>query len=182
MNDLLRIRSLSKHYDGFDLRNVDLTVPAGSVVGFIGSNGAGKTTTIKAILGLIYPDAGSIELLGQNVGEHAGSKAIKDAKQRTGVVFDTCSFPEEMTVASVGKLMSYSYDSWSPADFEQRLARLGCLEQDGEGPLPRHEHEAVAGLRAGTRPRPADPRRGHRRARPARPRGSARHPARLHAG
>ncbi len=93
MNDLLRIRSLSKHYDGFDLRNVDLTVPAGSVVGFIGSNGAGKTTTIKAILGLIYPDAGSIELLGQNVGEHAGSKAIKDAKQRTGVVFDTCSFP-----------------------------------------------------------------------------------------
>ncbi|MFR1639379.1 MAG: ATP-binding cassette domain-containing protein [Eggerthellaceae bacterium] len=62
MNDL-RIRSLSKHYDGFDLRNVDLTVPAGSVVGFIGSNGAGKTTTIKAILGLIYPDAGSIELL-----------------------------------------------------------------------------------------------------------------------
>ena len=124
MNDLLRIRSLSKHYDGFDLRNVDLTVPAGSVVGFIGSNGAGKTTTIKAILGLIYPDAGSIELLGQNVGEHAGSKAIKDAKQRTGVVFDTCSFPEEMTVASVGKLMSYSYDSWSPADFEQRLAQF----------------------------------------------------------
>lgn len=65
MNDLLRIRSLSKHYDGFDLRNVDLTVPAGSVVGFIGSNGAGKTTTIKAILGLIYPDAGSIELLAK---------------------------------------------------------------------------------------------------------------------
>lgn len=71
------------------LRNVDLTVPAGSVVGFIGSNGAGKTTTIKAILGLIYPDAGSIELLGQNVGEHAGSKAIKDAKQRTA----WCSTP-----------------------------------------------------------------------------------------
>ena len=40
------------------------------------------------------------------------------------MVFDTCSFPEEMTVASVGKLMSYSYDSWSPADFEQRLAQF----------------------------------------------------------
>ncbi|MFR3091293.1 MAG: ATP-binding cassette domain-containing protein [Eggerthella lenta] len=123
MNDLLRIRSLSKHYDGFDLETSTSPCrrkrrPA------IGSNGAGKTTTIKAILGLIYPDAGSIELLGQNVGEHAGSKAIKDAKQRTGVVFDTCSFPEEMTVASVGKLMSYSYDSWSPADFEQRLAQF----------------------------------------------------------
>ena len=55
MNDLLRIRSLSKHYDGFDLKDVDLTVPAGSVVGFVGSNGAGKTTTIKAALGLIFP-------------------------------------------------------------------------------------------------------------------------------
>ena len=40
------------------------------------------------------------------------------------MVFDTCSFPEEMTVASVGKLMSYSYDSWSSADFEQRLAQF----------------------------------------------------------
>ena len=51
MNDLLRIRSLSKHYYGFDLRNVDLTVPAGSVVGFIGSNGAGKTTLIRLLCG-----------------------------------------------------------------------------------------------------------------------------------
>lgn len=124
MNDLLRIRSLSKHYDGFDLKDVDLTVPAGSVVGFVGSNGAGKTTTIKATLGLIYPDAGSIELLGQSINEHADSKAIKQAKQRTGVVFDTCSFPEEMTVASVGKLMAYSYETWNPADFEQRLAQF----------------------------------------------------------
>lgn len=124
MNDLLRIRSLSKHYDGFDLKDVDLTVPAGSVVGFVGSNGAGKTTTIKATLGLIYPDAGSIELLGQSIDEHADPKAIKQAKQRTGVVFDTCSFPEEMTVASVGKLMAYSYETWNPADFEQRLAQF----------------------------------------------------------
>ena len=124
MNDLLRIRSLSKHYDGFDLQNIDLAVPAGSVVDFIGSNGAGKTTTIKAILGLIRPDAGSIELFGQNVGEQADSKTIKDAKQRTGVVFDTCAFPEEMTITSVGKLMGYSYRTWSPADFEQRLTQF----------------------------------------------------------
>ena len=76
-------------------------MPAGSVVGFIGSNGAGKTTTIKAILGLIYPDAGSIELLGQNVGEHAGSKAIKDAKQRTGCLLYTSSYTSAKLVASM---------------------------------------------------------------------------------
>ncbi|OUO85802.1 ABC transporter [Gordonibacter urolithinfaciens] len=123
--DLLRICSLSKHYEGFDLKDVDLAVPAGSVVGFIGSNGAGKTTTIKSVLGLVFPDAGSIELFGQNVGEHASVKTVKQAKQRVGVVFDTCSFPEEMTLEGVGKLMSYSYDAWSSADFEQRLAQFG---------------------------------------------------------
>ena len=100
MNDLLRIRSLSKHYDGFDLKDVDLTVPAGSVVGFVGSNGAGKTTTIKAALGLIFPDAGSIELFGQSAGAHANAKTVKRAKQRIGVVLDACSFPEEMTVGA----------------------------------------------------------------------------------
>ena len=57
-------------------------------------------------------------------GVQLTANAVKQAKQRVGVVFDTCSFPEEMTVASVGKLMSYSYDSWSPADFEQRLAQF----------------------------------------------------------
>ena len=124
MNDLLRIRSLSKRYDGFDLKDIDLTVPAGSVVGLVGSNGAGKTTTIKSVLGLVFPDAGSIELFGQNVGEHASAKAVKQAKQRVGVVFDTCSFPEEMTVEAVGRLMSYSYEAWSAADFEQRLAQF----------------------------------------------------------
>lgn len=124
MNDLLRIRSLSKRYDGFDLKDIDLTVPAGSVVGLVGSNGAGKTTTIKSVLGLVFPDAGSIELFGQNVGEHASAKAVKQAKQRVGVMFDTCSFPEEMTVEAVGRLMSYSYEAWSAADFEQRLAQF----------------------------------------------------------
>ena len=139
MNDLLRIRSLSKHYDGFDLRNVDLTVPAGSVVGFIGSNGAGKTTTIKAILGLIYPDDGSIELLGQNVGEHACSKAIKDDKQRTGVVFDTCSFPDELSVETVGKLMAQCYRDWNDRAFRTLAAAFGL-------PMDKTVHDLSRGM------------------------------------
>ena len=67
MSDLLRIQNLEKRYDDFDLEGISLSVLAGSVVGFIGSNGAGKTTTIKAILGLIRPDGGSISLFGEEV-------------------------------------------------------------------------------------------------------------------
>ena len=53
MSALIEARGLTKHYDGFSLEGVDLTVSEGEVVGFIGQNGAGKSTTIKALLGLI---------------------------------------------------------------------------------------------------------------------------------
>ena len=44
-----------------------LAVPRGSVYGFLGPNGSGKTTTIRMLLGLIYPDRGSVTLLGEPV-------------------------------------------------------------------------------------------------------------------
>jgi ABC-2 type transport system ATP-binding protein len=43
---------------------LDLTIPAGSVCGFVGPNGAGKTTTIRMLLGLIRPSAGTGTILG----------------------------------------------------------------------------------------------------------------------
>ena len=49
------------------LKNVDLTVRRGEIVGFIGGNGAGKTTTMRSILGLLTPDAGSIEWDGSPI-------------------------------------------------------------------------------------------------------------------
>ena len=128
MSDLLRIQNLEKHYDGFDLEGVSLSVPAGSVVGFIGSNGAGKTTTIKAILGLIRPDGGSISLFGEEV-TGAPERRLAQLKQRIGVVFDTCSFPEELTVDTVSKLMAQSYKDWNPGAF-RTFARAFQLPQD----------------------------------------------------
>ncbi len=116
MSDLLRIRNLEKHYEGFDLQNVNIDVPAGSVVGFVGSNGAGKTTTIKATLGLVRPDGGSIALFGEEV-TGAPSERLAELKQRIGVVFDTCSFPDELSVETVGKLMAQCYRSWNSAAF-----------------------------------------------------------------
>ncbi len=116
MSDLLRIQNLEKHYDDFDLEGVSLSVPTGSVVGFVGSNGAGKTTTIKAVLGLIRPDGGSVTLFGEEVS-NAPEKRLAQLKQRIGVVFDTCSFPEELTVDMVGKLMDQCYKNWNPGAF-----------------------------------------------------------------
>jgi ABC-2 type transport system ATP-binding protein len=47
------------------LNGLDLNVPRGSVYGFLGPNGSGKTTTLRLLVGLIRPNEGSIEMLGQ---------------------------------------------------------------------------------------------------------------------
>jgi ABC-2 type transport system ATP-binding protein len=50
------------------LHGVSLSAREGEILGFLGPNGAGKTTTIKIILGLLRPDAGSIEIFGEPAG------------------------------------------------------------------------------------------------------------------
>ncbi|MFV2064579.1 MAG: ATP-binding cassette domain-containing protein [Chloroflexota bacterium] len=62
----LRTRGLMKRYGARPaLQGLDLAVPRGVVYGFLGPNGAGKTTLMRLLVGLIRPDAGEIELLGQ---------------------------------------------------------------------------------------------------------------------
>ncbi len=46
------------------VNDLSLTVPEGSVFGFIGPNGSGKTTTIRMIVNIFYPDRGGIRVLG----------------------------------------------------------------------------------------------------------------------
>ncbi len=48
------------------VRDLDLDVPTGSLCGFLGPNGAGKTTTLRMIMSIIYPDSGSVGVLGGN--------------------------------------------------------------------------------------------------------------------
>jgi len=49
------------------VNSLTLSVPRGSVFGFLGPNGSGKTTTIRMLLGLAEPSAGSVELLGHQL-------------------------------------------------------------------------------------------------------------------
>lgn len=72
MNSALKITALHKSFKSEFLRKtskildgISLQVERGEIFGYLGPNGAGKTTTIKCILGLIFPDSGEIEILGQ---------------------------------------------------------------------------------------------------------------------
>jgi ABC-2 type transport system ATP-binding protein len=67
----VEIRNVFKRFaDHVAVRDLSLSVPAGSVYGLLGPNGAGKTTTIRMILDILAPDEGTIRIFGQpNVGE-----------------------------------------------------------------------------------------------------------------
>jgi lipopolysaccharide export system ATP-binding protein len=64
----LTARGLYKRYGVREVvRNIDLEVQAGEVVGLLGPNGAGKTTSFNMIVGAVRPDRGRVELAGQDI-------------------------------------------------------------------------------------------------------------------
>ena len=66
--NVLSIRNLSKNFGHQQIiKNLNMSVPEGSVFGFIGQNGAGKTTTMKMVLGLLQPDQGEILVCNEPV-------------------------------------------------------------------------------------------------------------------
>lgn len=123
MTDLLKVEGLVKSYGEFTLDHLDLTVPEGCVTGFVGSNGAGKTTAIKSILGIVLPDAGTIELFGERTD--SGEAAIARAKERIGVVFDTCPFLSESRVSDVASIGRFAWKTWDRLSFETHLRTFG---------------------------------------------------------
>ncbi|MDE6598008.1 MAG: ATP-binding cassette domain-containing protein [Clostridia bacterium] len=63
----IEIRNLSKSFRGmYAVDNLNMTVPVGSIYGFIGENGSGKSTTEKLICGHLVPDKGQIKLFGKS--------------------------------------------------------------------------------------------------------------------
>ena len=67
MQSVIALQHLSKTIGKSEiLHDISLTLQSGEVFGFLGPNGAGKTTTMKAILGIIDPTSGSVEILGKS--------------------------------------------------------------------------------------------------------------------
>lgn len=63
----IEIRNLSKSFRGmYAVDHLNMTVPVGSIYGFIGENGSGKSTTEKLICGHLVPDGGKIKLYGRD--------------------------------------------------------------------------------------------------------------------
>lgn len=91
---MLKIEHFSKQYKGGKkaVDDLTLTVEAGDIYGFIGHNGAGKTTTIRAIVGVLDFEEGTIEIDG-----HSVQKEPLACKQVTAYIPDNPDLYEHLT-------------------------------------------------------------------------------------
>lgn len=111
---LLKINGLRKDYQDFQL-NCSLEVHEGRVTGLIGANGAGKSTTFKAVLGLIYPDGGTIELFGKKLSE-----VTKEDKFQIGTVMAEKGFSTMLKVKDITAVMGAMYPKFDKERFLEK--------------------------------------------------------------
>lgn len=130
MENLIEIRSLSKRYHDFTLENVDLTVPAGCIVGLIGENGAGKTTTLKAILNIVHPDSGEIRLMGKDPSD-------PDSRLQVGTVFEDSYFHDCLNITKISRIMEKICLNWDKKLFFNYCKRFSLSEKKTVGEFSR---------------------------------------------
>ena len=120
--NVLRVQNLSKSFGNQKIiDNLNLSVPEGSVFGFIGQNGAGKTTTMKMVLGLLQPDNGEIYVCNEPV-----SFGQTKTNQFIGYLPDVPEFYNYMTSMQYLRLCG-EVIGVSKAEIEQRGDELLTL-------------------------------------------------------
>ena len=119
----IELSHVTKHFPGFTLQDLSLTVPSGTICGLVGENGAGKSTTIRLLMGALRPDSGTCTVLG------ADSAAFLSLKEDIGVVLDEAYFPESLNALQVGGVMAKTYRRWDGKQYQNYLTRFGLPEK-----------------------------------------------------
>jgi ABC-2 type transport system ATP-binding protein len=132
---MLKIDSLAKRYgDVVALDNCSFEVDRGRMLGFLGPNGAGKTTAMRAVFGLVKPDAGTVSWDGSIIDD--------EARKRFGYMPEQRGLYPRMKVADqvayMGRLHGMSKDEAQRAA-NSWLDRLG-LEDRKDSPLESLSH------------------------------------------
>ena len=92
----IEIKNLHKQYNNIlAVKNINLKINKGSIVGLLGPNGCGKTTTIGMILGLIKPTSGTVFINDQNIeNENNRTKIL----ERVNFISPYVELPKKLTV------------------------------------------------------------------------------------
>ena len=108
---MIEIKSLNKKFGKFEvLQNINLSFNKGECIALIGPNGCGKTTLIKAILGMVLPDKGSIAFNGKSVlGEYL-------YRENIGYMPQIGRYPDTMTIGQIIEMIKQIRNSNQPLD------------------------------------------------------------------
>jgi ABC-type multidrug transport system ATPase subunit len=98
----------------FEIKDLQLHVPTGSIYGFLGPNGSGKTTTIRLVLGLLRPLGGRITVLGERMPDRAPAILA-----RTGYVPEQPHLDPTFTVREIMRFQAAFYRDWDEPRAEQ---------------------------------------------------------------
>lgn len=97
-NSVISIKGLKKAFGELEvLRGVDLEVYQGENLVVLGRSGTGKSVLIKVISGLLLPDQGDVNVLGQSV-EHLSTKELMALRLKVGFSFQNSALYDSMTV------------------------------------------------------------------------------------
>lgn len=132
---LMSIEHLQKNYKDFSL-DVSMELEEGQITGLIGANGAGKTTTFKAILGLVYPDAGQICIFDKNLEEITARE-----KARIGAALSDSGFSGCLNVKQVMHVLEGAYENFGKEMFEKRCREFSI-------PLDKRLKDFSTGMKA----------------------------------
>jgi|Deesub1362B_J571_1020462.scaffolds.fasta_scaffold00968_7 ABC-2 type transport system ATP-binding protein len=114
---MLRVRGVRKSYgDIVALKNMNMELEKGEILGIIGENGAGKSTFLKILSGLLEPDSGSIEYFGMNFFSNR-----EKIKKRIGYLPETDALYGNMNAMDYLKFFASLY---SVDDCETRALKL----------------------------------------------------------
>ncbi len=119
VTDALKLTDVRRRFGrSIALDGLSLSVRQGEIYGFLGRNGAGKTTTLRILTGVLHADAGTVEVLGQQV-----RRVPVELKRRIGTVSQEQHFYPWMTGDELGRFVSGFYPKWDQQEF-LRLAKL----------------------------------------------------------
>ena len=126
---MIKLGQVSKLIGTFTLKNINLEIPEGYIIGLIGANGCGKTSLLHLLMGLYKPDAGKMELMNKSYPTQE-----RELHDSIGVVLQERLYEEYMTLQENATYYGRFY-----SNYDEKLC-LQMLQQYGLNPKQKYKN------------------------------------------
>ncbi|MBU1142717.1 MAG: ABC transporter ATP-binding protein [Firmicutes bacterium] len=122
--NVLEIKDLNKAYPSFQLKDINMTLEKGYIMGFIGENGAGKTTTLRSMLNITAKDSGSVHIFEKDMNKHE-----IDIKQDIAFMSGDSMFFPRSRLYKITNIYKKFFKNWNDEIYNNYMSIFG-LDQN----------------------------------------------------